>query len=87
MKTLDAVKIMDIARTLVPLAMLAAIAILAIRFIRTYMEVCIDDFTIYMRPFFMCAYARKSVNNRTVHDCRNALFPINPDSRAGLSGK
>jgi hypothetical protein len=86
MKTLDAVKIMDIAGTLIPLAMLAAIAILAIRFIRTYMGICIDCFTIYMQPFFMCAYARKRVVNRIIHDCKNAVFPINPDNGRGYPG-
>lgn len=30
----------------------------------------------------MCAYARKRVVNRVVHDCKYATFPINPDSPA-----
>lgn len=86
MKTLDAVKTMNIARTLIPVAMLAAIAILTIRFIRMYMVACIDYFTIYIQPLFKCAYARKRVLNRIAHDCKNAVFPINPDSGLGYPG-
>jgi hypothetical protein len=87
MKTLEAVKIMDIARTLIPFAMLAAIAILAIRFIRTYMEVCIDEFTIYIQPIFKCAYARKRVIGRIDHERKDAVFTINPDNGRGYPGQ
>lgn len=87
MKTLDTVKIMDIPWTLIPLSMLAAIAILNIGFIRSYMDVEVDCITIYVLPFFMSAYARKRVFNRVIHNRKDATFPINPDSKESLSGK
>ena len=87
MKTIDAVKIMDIARTLVPLAMLAAIAILAIRFIRTYTGLCIWYDTICIQSFFICDYARKRIMGRIIYRCKYAVFKINPDSGLGYPGK
>lgn len=75
MKTLDAAKIMDIAEKLISMLMLAYAALLFIRFIRSYMGVCIYYFTIYIQPLFKCAYARKRVVHRVAHQCKDALFP------------
>lgn len=86
MKTLDAVKIMDIARTLIPMAMLAAIAILALRFIGTYIGLCIWFVTIRTGPFFICDYARKRVMGRVIYRRKYAVFTINPDSGLGYPG-
>lgn len=87
MKTLDAIKIMDIARAIIPLAMLADIAIMAIRFIRKYIGICVVNFSSYILPFLIFAYARKRTGNKVVHDYKNAVYRKNPDSGAGLSGK
>ena len=86
MKTLDAVKIMDIARALIPMAMHAAIAILAIRFIRTYIGLCIWFVTISTGPFFICDYVRKRVMGRVIYRRKYAVFTINPDSGLGYPG-
>ena len=75
MKTLVAVNIVDIARTLLLLALLAAIGILFIRFIRRYMGKCIEYFNIYIQPFFMCENNRKKIVNKVIHDRRNAPYP------------
>jgi hypothetical protein len=87
MRTLETVRIIDIAGTLIPLSLLAAIATLTIDFVRGYLGVRTDYITISVFPFFISTYARKRVVNKIVHDCKHNLFPINPDSRAGLSGK
>jgi hypothetical protein len=86
MKTFDAATIRDMAEALASKTMLAAMATLCIRFIRAYMAASVWFYAIIVRPFFTCAYARKRVTNRVIHHRKFAVFAINPDSRAGLSG-
>ena len=86
---IDAAQIMDMIGKLIPLSLLAGIAMAVIHFFRSYMEVCVQYYIVLMqiRPFLICSYARKRVVIRVVHDCRDTVFPRNPDSHGGLSGK
>lgn len=81
MKTLDAAQIMDLAGTLVPLSMLAGIAMAVIRFIRTYMEVCAKVYAEYVQPDLNCPYARERVFSKSTHDHKYAVFTGSPDGR------
>lgn len=86
MKMLDAAKIRDIAGKLSQWAMLAAMVTLCIRSIRAYMAAVVRLYTPSAPPVLTCTYARKRVVNRVIHHRKFAVFAINPDSRAGLSG-
>ncbi|MDP9077102.1 MAG: hypothetical protein M3O71_06735 [Bacteroidota bacterium] len=85
-KIFDATKIRDMAEEVASKIMLAAIATQCIRFIREYMAASAWFHTIIVAPFFTCAYARKRITNRVTHHRKFALFPKNPNSRAGLFG-
>lgn len=87
MKTLDAAKLTDIAGRYFRRAMLAFVAMLCIRFIRRYVDGWVRYKILYMQTGFNCAYAQKRVGNKVVHDRKYAIFPGNPNSRAGLFGK
>jgi hypothetical protein len=87
MKTLDAATIRDMAENYASKVMLAAMATLCISFIRAYMAPSVWFYTIIVAPFFACAYARKRITNRVTHHRKFALFPKNPNSRAGLFGQ
>ena len=82
---IDTAQIMDRIGKLDLLSMLAAIVKAVIRFFRSYMEEEIQHYIVLsqVRPYFKCLKARKSVVNRIVHDCRDTVFPRNPDSRCG----
>jgi len=86
MKTLDAATINGMAEEVVLKTMLAAMAMLCIRFFRAYMVASAWFYTIIIAPFFTCAYARKRITNRVTHHRKFALFTKNPNSRAGLFG-
>lgn len=87
MKTFDATRIIDIAGTLIPLSMLALIAMLCIRFIMRYTGLCIWHYTICIKPFFICDYARKRVMGRVIYRRKFAVFTINPDNGRGYPGE
>jgi hypothetical protein len=86
MKMFDAATIKDKAEVFASKTMLAAMAVLCIRFFRAYMAASVWFYTIIAAPFFTCAYARKRITNRVTHHRKFALFPKNPNSRAGLFG-
>lgn len=89
MKMFDVAQIMDMIGILILLSLLAAVAIAVVRFFRSYGKLA-GQHSIKLAPvlpYFTCPYVRKRVVNRVVHDCKHTVFPRNPDSRAGLSGK
>ncbi len=86
MKKLDAATSRDMTETFAREIMLAAMTTLCIRFILAYMAASVWFYTIIVAPFFSCAYARKRISNRITHHRKFALFPKNPNSRAGLFG-
>lgn len=87
MGRLNTAELIDIAGIISLIAMLAYMAVLFIRFIRKYMELAEQHYAVHVQPDFNCPYARKRVAKRVVHDCKYAVFPINPAGRAGLAGK
>lgn len=87
MERLNTAELMDIAGILCLIAMLAYVVVLLLRFIRKYMEVTEQHYAVYPQLDFNCPYARKRVAKSVVHDCKFAVFPINPAGRAGLAGK
>ena len=86
MKWFDAAIIEDMAEGFALKIMLAAMAMLCIRFFRAYMVASVWFYTIIVAPFFTCAYARKRITNLFTHTRKFALFTKNPNSRAGLFG-
>jgi hypothetical protein len=86
MKTLDAATIKDMEEGYASKIMLATMAMLCICFIEAYIAASVWFYTIIVAPFFTCAYARKRVTNRIIHARKFAVFPKNPNSRAGLFG-
>jgi hypothetical protein len=86
MKTLDVATIRDMAEAIASRAILAAMAMLCIRFIMAYMAASVWFQTISTVPLFTCIYARKRIVNRIIHHRKYALFTKNPNSRAGLFG-
>ena len=86
MKPFDAATITDMAEAFASKTMLAVMAMLCIRFIRAYMAASVWFYTLSVAPFFICACARKRIVNRVTHQCKFAVFAINPNSRAGLFG-
>jgi len=74
MKKFDAAKLKDMAEAVALHTMLAAMAMLCIRFIRAYMAALMWFNTIIAMPLFTCVYARKRAANRTNHERKFALF-------------
>lgn len=87
MERLNTAELMDIAGIFCLIAMLAYVAVLLLRFIRKYIEVTEQHYAVYVQPDYYCPYARKRIAKRVVHDCKFAVFPINPAGRAELAGK
>ncbi|SEO14446.1 hypothetical protein [Mucilaginibacter sp. OK283] len=74
MKTLDAATIRDMAEDYTSKIMLATMATLCIRFIRTYIAALVWFQIIFPVPFLNCAYVRKRIANRITHRRKFALF-------------
>lgn len=70
-----AAKMMDIARAIFDLAMLAAMARLSTRFILGYLAPGVWYLTVYALQQFTNACARKRVNNKSIHHRKFAPFP------------
>jgi len=86
MKLLDTAKLEDIARYIFLGTVFAHMAQLCIHFILHYLSIAVIA-AFYLSAFYYCPNARKRVTGRIAHQRRFALFKINPDSRAGLSGR
>ena len=86
MNTLNTAQLIDIAGIISLIAMLAFAVMLVLRCIRKCKGIFEKHYAVTIPPALNGAYARKRVGKRTAHDCKNAVFPRNPDSRAGLSG-
>lgn len=74
MKKLDAAKLKDMAEAIASKTMLAVMAMLCIRFIRTYMAASVRFQTVVVMPLFTFACARKRVTGRVTHERKFALF-------------
>lgn len=86
MKIVDTAKITDMARIISFVTMLAYAALLFIRFISGYLSCCVEYIFIHLETIFNCAYARKRVINKVVHDRKYTVFAGNPDSGQGYPG-
>ena len=82
MKTLGTAKFTDMTHRISVAVMLAALALVLSRFLHLFGTIPLG-FILMARPCD-CAYARKSVVNRVVHDRKNATFPICPDGDTAI---
>lgn len=84
MKVFSAATIRQMAEVLISKDMLPVITILCIHLVKTKLNFLVNIMP--LTPILICACARKIIVIRIIHHRKFAVFPIYPDSRAGLSG-